>query len=146
MITKRLYSVSAFLARVPSILYAALYLLSIPTFAIVFQWMPFSFYHGTIQHEHSLDKDTDVILRLLRESIVRYVSTATTAAKMHPDANSLDLPRLKWTDGTFEASGFLSTIGDKPVFTSFSFTFPARQTTAIHDSKTNTWTSDRLVT
>jgi hypothetical protein len=145
MITKRLYLVSAILARVPSILYAAIYLLSIPVFALVYQWMPFSFYHGTIQHERSLDADADVILRMLRESIVRQSSATTEASQMRPDSSSLDLRRLKWTEGTFEASGSLFTSGDKPIFTSFSFTFPARQTTAMHDPKTDKWTYDRIV-
>lgn len=146
MIAKRLYSISAILARVPSILYAAIYLLSIPAFALAYQLMPFSFYHGTIQHERSLDEDADVILRLLRDSIVRQSSARADAPQMRPDIDSLDLRRLKWTEGTFEASGSLFTTGEKPIFTSFAFAFPARQTTAMHDPTTNAWTYDRIVT
>jgi hypothetical protein len=68
--TGRIRGWSAFLGRVPSLIYVTAYLLCIPVFAF-FYWMTRdSFYHTTVQFEESLHLDTRELQLDLEKAII----------------------------------------------------------------------------
>lgn len=62
--------ISKAFGRIPSSVYAMLYLLAIPVFAFIYTNMPSGFYHSTVKHEAILNDDANKILEGLRNEIV----------------------------------------------------------------------------
>lgn len=67
---QRIRAISKAVGTVPSPVFAALYLLAIPTFGLIYTRMPHAFYHSTVRHEPVLDTDAQRILIGLREEII----------------------------------------------------------------------------
>lgn len=62
---------SRWLAGFPSLGYALAYLICIPLFATIYYFLPYHFYHSTIQYEQVLDRDADDILKRIRSEIIK---------------------------------------------------------------------------
>jgi hypothetical protein len=60
-IKRKLYRVSQWLGSFPSLAYALIYLIFIPTFAGIYYFLPGHFYHSTIQHENTLTEEFENI-------------------------------------------------------------------------------------
>jgi hypothetical protein len=66
----KLIRISRWLGRVPSLGYGLVYILLIPVFAIIYYYLPYHFYHSTVQYERSLSGDSEDILRGLRDEMI----------------------------------------------------------------------------
>lgn len=64
-VVRALYSTSKALGRVPSVLYALMYLLLIPAFALIYRNLPGQFFHSTVQYEASVTRDRDALFEQL---------------------------------------------------------------------------------
>lgn len=62
--------ISVLLGRIPSLIYALTYLICIPLFALIYNSLPYQFYHATVQYENSLFDDKDSILKIINDAIV----------------------------------------------------------------------------
>lgn len=64
--TRRFVYVSRLLGKIPSLVYALLYLALIPTFAAIYNYLPDQFYHSTIKYEQAISKDKEAILKEIK--------------------------------------------------------------------------------
>ena len=67
---QRIRAIARRVGRVPSPVFAGLYLLAIPAFALVYTRMSHGFYHSTVRYESALNAEADKILTGLREEII----------------------------------------------------------------------------
>lgn len=91
-------TISSVLARVPSLIYAVVYLLVIPIFAGIFWLLPQNFYHSTVQYEASLQIDAERILRRLAKEIVETFKNHHGALGAERDGWQIDITAIHLYD------------------------------------------------
>ena len=67
---KKLIAISRWLGNIPSLAYALFYLLMIPLFATIYYFLPYHFYHSTIQYEHSFYTEVHNTEEMLTKEIL----------------------------------------------------------------------------
>ena len=101
-----LRKISIYLAKLPSLGYAIIYILLIPTFAWVYTFYPFEFYHATIKYEKkTLDAEAITILNDIQSIIVSNCKKAYNAdvvklGSWETNVNEISIHSLKYEDGT----------------------------------------------
>src|SRR5436853_3183882 len=103
-LNKALKAFSRKLGRIPSFGFALLYLLLIPFFAIIYYFSPNHFYHQTVQFEHSMHNDAQLILNDLGREIVatfkrEHNSDEVAVNGWRVRADSLSVQNLKVSPG-----------------------------------------------
>ena len=92
----RLLSISRWLASVPSLGYALVYLLLIPVFALVYYELPGHFYHSTLQQESSLTAQFEEIKQKLSSLIVTQYREVPATSENHLIPRGSERPKY-WT-------------------------------------------------
>jgi hypothetical protein len=91
---RKLRRISRWLASFPSLGYALVYLFCIPSFATIYYFLPYHFYHSTIQYEQVLDKDADNILKEIRSEIIKTFKEEHGAEVIVSDGWTVDINEL----------------------------------------------------
>jgi hypothetical protein len=99
----RLLLISRLLGKVPSIIYAATYLLLIPIFAFIYNALPRQFYHSTIKYEQILNKDNEEIRQKLEKQITDIFQEEH--GKMYQQEGDLVVDIDNLQVGSFEMNG-----------------------------------------